>query len=396
MRKVLITHPVMRLITSQCGAGGRPRVHSCSRFIFLHLCGVCVRTHVMRRCVRLLLLLCVLALVNATDDDIDLYEVLGIDEGASAAEIKKAYRKLSLKHHPDKGGDTAAFKRVSQAYEVLSDGEKRALYEAGGMEAVDKGIGQKDMFGRPVGIQRGADVSVTASVPLEDFYKGGSARVTVTRRVFCRGCRDVKAPGVRSYFSSSAPKPQCEGCSFSCPRVTKSVQRRVGMMVMNQQIEEESPDQCKQEAKTLQAAIERGAAEGTEIVFPRASEQSPGKIPGNVVVKLRAAKHAVFRREKQDLHMTLTVPLRDALLGFRHTIVHLDGHEVVLSSEGISFPGQVLRLRGEGMPVHGVPSEYGSLYVTLDIEMPKAITAQERDLVTKHFDAAPQVKIRRQ
>ena len=333
------------------------------------------------RCFGLLLFawLCVLA-------DDDLYDILGVDESATPAEIKKAYRKLSLKHHPDKGGDAAVFKEVTKAYEILSDGDKRALYEAGGMEAVDKGADQRDMFGRKVGVQRGGDVSVTVSVPLEDVYRGGSVRVSVRRRVVCRGCTQRKRQRSASWFASEEPEPKkCEGCGPTCPPTIRMVQQRMGMMIMNREVEEPSKERCKEDTKVLQATIERGAAEGSEIVFPRASEQTPGKIPGNVVVKLKAARHAVFTRHADDLHMNMTIPLRDALLGFSHTIRHLDGHSVLIANDGISTHGQVLVLAGEGMPKHGVPSEFGRLHVQLAIEMPITLTAAERDFVSQHF-----------
>ena len=271
-----------------------------------------------RRGAALLLCLAALALVGEArtpsahdSEEEDFYDILGVDESATANEIKKAYRKLSLKHHPDKGGDARLFKRVTRAYEVLSDGEKRALYEAGGMEAVDKGVGQRDMFGRAQGVQRGSDVSVSVNVPLEDVYKGGSVRVSVTRRVVCRGC-GAKARQQRSSASSYWRRSgggdgdgggggdggdKCAQCSASCPPTTRVVQQRMGMMIMNREIEEPSKERCKQEEKLLHATIERGAAEGAEITFQRASEQTPGKIPGNVVVRLRSARHAVFRRE---------------------------------------------------------------------------------------------------
>ena len=112
-------------------------------------------------------------------------------------------------------------------------------------------------------------------------------------------------------------------------------------MIMNQEVQEPSPDKCKEETKTLTATVERGAAEGAEVVFPRASEQTPGKIPGNVVVKLKSARHAVFQRDGIDLRMSLTIPLRAALLGFEHTLHHLDGHPVLLRHDGVASHGQV-------------------------------------------------------
>ena len=325
---------------------------------------------------------------SVAGDDDDLYDVLGVDESATPAEIKKAYRKASLKHHPDKGGDTQIFKQVTAAYEVLSDGDKRALYEAGGMEAVQKGVGQTDMFGRPVGVQRGPDVSVTVSMPLEDVYNGGSVRVKVHRRVVCRGCR-AKQPKQKRWWSSDdaeSENPRCAGCTFSCPPSKRVVQRRMGMMIMNEEIEEPSKDRCKQEEKLLHATIERGATDGSEMTFQRASEQTPGKIPGNVKVKLKSAKHAVFRRDGNHLNMNMTISLREALLGFERSIRHLDGHSVTIRNGGVSTHGQVITLSGEGLPVHGVPSEYGALHVLLAIDMPKALSGEERAFVASHFE----------
>lgn len=112
--------------------------------------------------------------ILAAEDVGDLYDILDVTVEATEKEIKSAYRKLSLKHHPDKGGDAMRFKEITRAYEILSDGEKRALYDVGGMTAVDEGSsGRTDPWGRPIGVRRGDNVEVTVNVPLEDMYKGG-------------------------------------------------------------------------------------------------------------------------------------------------------------------------------------------------------------------------------
>jgi len=307
----------------------------------------------------------------------DLYDVLGLDESATEAEIKRAYRRLSVKHHPDKGGSVAKFNELSAAYQVLSDDEKRLLYDVGGMTAVEQGAGRTDMFGRTMGVPKGPAVEVTVRVPLEDVYKGGTVRASVRRRVVCRGCR-----------GGGAGLAKCAGCEATCPPEIKTVQRRMGPMLVNQEVEVASEERCKDEVRTLEAVIERGMPEDFTVLFERASEQSPGVVPGDVRLKLRSDSHAVFRRDGRHLTMELRISLRQALLGFERRIRHLDGHEVLIANAGISTPGMVITLPREGLPVHGEPSEFGELRVKLEVVFPKTISAAEREWIATHFDDA--------
>ncbi|KAL1507252.1 hypothetical protein AB1Y20_008101 [Prymnesium parvum] len=327
------------------------------------------------------------ALIYTMDELGDLYEILEIDEAASDREIKSAYRRLSLLHHPDKGGSSELFKEVSAAYEVLSDGEKRALYDAGGMAAVAKASsGEVDHWGRPVGVPRDKSVHITVNVPLNDMYQGGRVRAKVRRRVVCRGCSRASLEARRK--RGKGADERCDACGPTCPPTVKIERRRVGMMLMNQEVLVNSEERCKEEVALLNATIEKGAPEGMEIVFERASEQTPGRIPGNVVLKLQANPHAVFKRVGNDLFMVLTISLKQALLGFEKEIRHLDGHPVKIVNRAISSPGQVIVVQGEGMPLHGVPSEFGNLHVELKVQMPEAITAEEREFVASHFLAS--------
>jgi hypothetical protein len=191
----------------------------------------------------------------------DLYEVLGLDESASFGEIKRAYRKLSVKHHPDKGGSVEKFKELSAAYQVLSDGEKRALYDVGGQAAVDQGVGRQGMFGRMTGVPKAPAVEVTVRVPLEDIYKGGTVRAHVRRRIVCRGCR-----------GGGAGIPKCAECGPTCPSETKMVQRKMGPMLINQEVSVPSEERCRDETRTLDAVVERGIPDDFVITFERASE----------------------------------------------------------------------------------------------------------------------------
>ena len=146
-------------------------------------------------------------------------------------------------------------------------------------------------------------------------------------------------------------------------------------MYVQQEVMVESKEKCKREAKDLTLTIERGMPDGQTITFKYESEQKPGEIPGDVILKLKTEKHALFKRSRDTLSTKITIPLRAALLGFEVTIPHLDGHSVRISQQGVTKPGQVLRIQGEGMPKHGTPSEFGDLLVHVDVTFPAEISA---------------------
>ena len=304
----------------------------------------------------------------------DLYTLLDIEPHASERQVKQAFRRLSVKHHPDKGGSPEKFNQISLAYEILVDPEKRSLYDAGGMDLVEQ-AGKVDAFGRPR-VRKGPSVEVDVPVHLKDVYVGGHIKTNLRRRVVCRGCRGREGEAL----------PRCSGCTASCPNEVKVTQRRVGPMVMNEEVSVPSHDLCKQEISELDAVIERGASEGSRITFARASEQSPGTVPGDVHLVLKTKPHTVFRRDGDDLEMTLRITLRQALLGFERVIRHLDGHPVRLKGAGVVSPGQVILVPNEGMPRHGVPSEFGSLRVTVSIVFPSNLSSAESAFVSSHFE----------
>mmetsp|Transcript_19999 Transcript_19999/g.63846 ORF Transcript_19999/g.63846 Transcript_19999/m.63846 type:complete len:277 (+) Transcript_19999:383-1213(+) len=256
-------------------------------------------------------------------------------------------------------------------------GPRRTVSREGrdGDDSDKAALGPRSIQGQPSSVRHlaGTLVEVTVRAPLEDFYKGGTVRANVRRRVVCRGCRGHEE------------HQRCSGCSRTCPAETKVVQRRMGPMLINEEVQVPSEELCREEVKTLHAVIERGAEEDTAVTFERSSEQSPGEVPGDVLLRLRSESHAAFTRRGADLEMELRISLRQALLGFKRRIRHLDGHEVLISHAAVSTPGMVLTFDNEGMPRHGVPSEYGALRVTLQIDFPSELTADERAFTANHF-----------
>ena len=146
-------------------------------------------------------------------------------------------------------------------------------------------------------------MDIELPVTLEDLYVGNEKAATVKRRIVCRNCK------------GKAHLPRCSTCG-SCPKEKKMVHRRAGPgMVVQQEVMVESKEKCKREEKTLRATIERGMPDNEEIVFKYESEQKPGQIPGDVVLKLKTVPHPMFKRSRDGLAMKLTIPMRAALLG---------------------------------------------------------------------------------
>uniref|UniRef100_A0A7S4BTB8 J domain-containing protein n=2 Tax=Chrysotila carterae TaxID=13221 RepID=A0A7S4BTB8_CHRCT len=308
------------------------------------------------------------------EEEVDLYEILGLQPEANDREIKTAYRKLSIQYHPDKNpGNEDKFREVTEAYEILSNKEKRILYDYKGIAAARKGgaeeMGRSPMemmFGMGGGEQRsnrGRDMEIELPVTLEDLYVGNEKSATIKRRIVCRNCK--KKPNL----------PRCRDCG-ACPKEKKMVQRRAGPgMIVQQEVQVDSKEKCKREEKTLSATIEKGMPDNEAITFKYESEQKPGQIPGDVVLKLKTQPHATFKRSRENLSTKMTIPLRAALLGFETTISHLDGHQVSIKRTGVTKPGQSIRIKGEGMPKHGTPSEFGDLVITFTVDFPKEIGA---------------------
>jgi DnaJ-class molecular chaperone len=373
--------------------------------------------------------------IDEEDVEFYLYTLLGLDEDATEKQIKKAYHKLSMRYHPDKNqGETkeeaeTMFKKVAKAYEILSNPEMKMIYDMGGMEGVKEyakeeaggggggGGGMLDMFfgggggggGSGRNSKKGPDAKVEVEVSLEDMYRGNDVSFSINRRVVCRGCSK----------KSDDPERQkkCEGCS-RCPNEVrmKQVQVQPGMFAQQQE-EVKSKEKCKDEDTELTLLVEKGTPSGHSQTFTMMSEQvrrmpsiafthaeassfsviaqpltshsrmhactkqKPGQIPGDVVVEMKQKKHPQFKREGNDLHITMEITLKDALLGFSTVVDHLDDHEVVVTEKGVVSPGQVRKIKGEGMPVHNFPSDLGDLYVTYKVKMPKKISDEARALL---------------
>lgn len=315
----------------------------------------------------------------ANVDTTKLYETLGVEKNADEKEIKKAYRKLAVKHHPDKGGDEQKFKEISAAYEVLSDPEKRSKYDKYGLDGISEeggpgGRSADDIFsmffgggsgrGRS-GPRKGDDVNHPIKVSLEDLYNGKTVKLAINRQV---------------QVGEATMCRQCDGQGA----VIELRQIALGMV---QQVQKRCTKcagegycgETKKERKVLEVHIEKGMKNGQKVVFRGMADEKPNMEPGDINFIVQEKEHELFKRKGADLLITKTLSLNEALCGFEWAVPHLDKREIVIKSR----PGEVIRpesaggqpfvkkVSGEGMPSKGNPFVKGDLYVLFTVEFPQ-------------------------
>ncbi|KAI0322621.1 hypothetical protein OF83DRAFT_1167486 [Amylostereum chailletii] len=351
------------------------------------------------------LLLCVVLVTAA-----DLYKALDLHKSASEQDIRKAYKRLSRKYHPDKNKEEGAedrFVEIAHAYEVLSDSEKRRIYDQYGEDGLKAHEGGQpfhanpfDMFSSFFGgghhghdqVRRGPTSVSEFEVTLADVYKGASIDFMIKKRVLCDHCRGSGA-------ASDSHIHTCTVCGGSGVRLAKQ-QIFPGMFATTQQtcnecggrgkvIKKQCPH-CKGEKVidyngryTLE--IPKGVPEGHEVVFEGEGDESPDWEAGDVVLRVRSrSEKGGWRRKESSLYWKETIGVDEALLGFERNLTHLDGHIVTLSRKGVTQPGFVQTIEDEGMPVFE-QSSFGNLYIEYNVVLPTVISEDTRRHLAEAF-----------
>jgi molecular chaperone DnaJ len=346
----------------------------------------------------------------------DYYEVLGVARNASADELKKAYRRLAMKFHPDRNPDDkgaeAKFKEAKEAYEVLTDDRKRAAYDQFGHAGIDATAGAPggrpggpgdafgDIFGDVFGdifgggrrsrsgVFRGADLRYELALDLEQAVFGATVNITIPTLVACETC---KGSGARPGTSPT----QCRRCGGAGQvRISQgffSIQQGCPSCHGTGQVIEQPCASCQgrgrqQQTKTLAVKVPAGVDEGDRIRLSGEGESGQnGGPPGDLYVELRVRPHPIFERQGADLSCLVPVSFVTAALGGTVEVPMLDG-EVTLKIPPETQPGKVLRLRGKGVkPVRS--NSVGDMYCRIDVEVPVNLTAEQKKLLKAFNDA---------
>jgi len=349
----------------------------------------------------------------------DYYEILGVDRGVSADDLKKAYRKLAMKYHPDRNqGKKDAerkFKEISEAYEALKDPEKRAAYDRFGHAAFEQGGPSPggfdfnftssfadvfdDLFGEftgagrrgggPGGAMRGADLRYNMEISLEDAFRGKRTKLRVPSMAVCEDCGGSgAAEGARP-----APCPTCHGAGkvrsqqgfFTVERTCPACQG-AGRVIKNP---------CKtcrgsgrvQREKTLSVNIPPGVEDGTRIRLAGEGEAGlRGAPPGDLYIFLTIKPHRVFQRDGMNIHCRVPIPMVTAALGGAIEVPTIDGGRARVNIPAGTQSGHQFRLRGKGMvPMRG--SGRGDMYIQAVVETPVNLTKRQQELL-REFERA--------
>ena len=341
----------------------------------------------------------------------DYYEVLGVTRTAKDVEIKAAFRKLAMQHHPDRNpGDKECehrFKELNEAYDVLKDGDKRAAYDRFGHAAFEQGIGAgaagfgadfastfADIFddffgmggarrGARGGRERGSDLRYNMEITLEEAFHGKAAHINIPTPVICEACTGTGAK------SGTRPKA-CASCGgtgkvrhaqgfFTLERTCVACQGR------GQVIEQPCP-KCSgsgrvPRARTLTVNIPAGVEEGTRIRLAGEGEAGVrGGPSGDLYIFLSIAAHAFFQRDGADLHCRVPVSMVTAALGGDFEIPTIEGGNSRVKIPAGTQSGRRFRLSGKGMPVLR-SKQTGDMYVQVMVETPQNLTKRQRELL---------------
>jgi len=346
----------------------------------------------------------------------DYYRILGVSRTATDDEIKKAYRKLALKYHPDKNqtpGAEEKFKEVGEAYDVLSDQKKKQIYDQYGEEGLKGGLGSQGAHGANSfsGFGDGSNFQYSyhgdprqtfsqffgTSNPFESFFggpgqghpgMGGHEQMDIDLDEILGGFAGGLPGGFRPQGNSghkrkqSCHKPQDPTIErevyVSLEDLVKGVEKkmRISRKVYNED------GSVGTEDKVLKIDVKPGWKAGTKVTFAREGDKVPGKIPADIAFIIRDKPHPLYVRDGPNIKYSYKLPLREALCGSVIQVPTLDGKKVGVNCTGeVIKPTTIKKLTGYGLPFHKEPHKRGDLLVNFDILFPDQLNQNSKDII---------------
>jgi len=345
----------------------------------------------------------------------DYYQILGLQKSASSEEIKKAYRALAHKYHPDKGGDEKKFKEINEAYQVLSDQGKRQQYDrfgktfegdpgsgfdfsgfgGGGFDFGFEDLG--DIFGEMFGfgssrkgkdLKKGEDIEIDLELPLQAVLKNQEKEITIPKYVSCSRCSG----------SGAEPGTKVKEC-FTCRgtgHVQKVIKTPLGSFTSQSvcpecggegYVPEKPCNVCKGEGRikseeTIKIDITAGVDTNQTLKVTGKGDagRKQGRA-GNLYVRMFVKPHPVFQRKGDDLYSSKEILFSEAVLGGETEVETLEGGSIILDIPSGTEPGKVFKISGKGVTRFGSSNKRGDLYLKIGIKTPKKISKKQKEIL---------------
>lgn len=348
--------------------------------------------------------------MNPKSKDKSYYEILGVGKDADENTIKKAWRSLSFKYHPDKikngNPDDEMIKKINEAYHVLGNKERRATYDRFGKEGLQEAAAYaNDPFAK-IFMQRHQQkavpyIEVIIKLTLEELYTGIKINQEFSRKDICKSCNRtgtkdkrkhpcIKCKGSGSIIRQIQNGPFIQQINAKCPDC-KGIKIQPGTILC----EKCNGNSFEIKNSKIEYDIPPGYYNGADIKIPNIGDEIPNAVNsiennqvtrGDVILIVEEMTHDIFKRvntNPSDLAIILEISLEESICGFKRTITHLDGRKLAIVQHNEIIQDQMLMIKGEGMPNKENPILKGNLIIKIDIKYPKELTKTQKEVIYK-------------